>query len=247
MGTTKEPSPVITVSTIKFKMERMPFFVILASFFLPTTHCIPKLKLLGGSGSRNPFWQGEGIQRPYVAEITPDAGSNWGDWGSASFCPEGSWATGFQLKVEPDCGAFCDDTALNGVKLFCANPDGTDRGEVTSTVGSFGGWKGVHRCSPRGSAIRGIQFRSEAETRLRQQGVDNDMRHMDETAGNNIDTLCMSGDVLVGDGGSFGLWSDYVLCPDNTAVCGIKTKVEQSQGASDDTALNQITLYCCTI
>ena len=27
------------------------------------------------------------------------AGSNWGDWGSASFCPEGSWATGFQLKV----------------------------------------------------------------------------------------------------------------------------------------------------
>ena len=65
------------------------------------------------------------------------AGSNWGDWGSASFCPEGSWATGFQLKVhlqqqhprhchkkynlsfslqvEPDCGAFCDDTALNGV------------------------------------------------------------------------------------------------------------------------------------
>merc|ERR1712192_394397 len=167
MGTTKEPSPVIELSTIKFNMERMPFFVILASFFLPTIHCIPKLKLLGGSSSRNPFWQGEGIQRPYVTEITPDAGSNWGDWGSANFCPEGSWATGFQLKVE----------------LFCAIPDGTDRGEVTSTVGSFGGWKGVHRCSPRGSAIRGIQFRSEAETRLRQQG--DDMRHMDETAGNN--------------------------------------------------------------
>merc|ERR1712079_179152 len=40
-----------------------------------------------------------GAQRPYVTEIIPDAGSNWGDWGSASFCPEGSWATGFQLKI----------------------------------------------------------------------------------------------------------------------------------------------------
>ena len=80
-----------------------------------------------------------------------------------------------------------------------------------------------------------------------------------------------------GDGTNFGLWSDYVLCPDDTAVCGIKTKVfipsfkiestiskevfqqeiqqlsfkyfqvEASQGASDDTALNQIKLYCCTL
>ena len=60
----------------------MPLFVILASFsiLLPTSHCIPKLKLLegstGGDRSRNLFWQGlfegEGIQRPYVTEITPD-------------------------------------------------------------------------------------------------------------------------------------------------------------------------------
>ena len=28
-----------------------------------------------------------------------------------------------------------------------------------------------------------------------------------------------------GDGTNFGLWADYVLCPDDTAVCGIKTKV----------------------
>merc|ERR1711990_286168 len=228
-------------------ISMIPFFVILAtlSFFQPTSHCLPNIKLVeGSSGAASSRFGQTGIQRPYVTEITPDAGSNWGDWGSASFCPEGSWATGFQLKVEPDCGAFCDDTALNAVKLFCADPDGTDRGEVTSTVGSFGGWKGVHNCSPRGSAIRGIQFRSEAETR-HQRG--DDMRHLDETAGNNIDTPCQGGDVLVGDGTSFGLWSDYVLCPDNTAVCGIKTKVEQSQGASDDTALNQITLYCCSI
>merc|ERR1711953_103663 len=225
----------------------LSFSVVLVSFsffLFPTTFCAPNIKLVEQSSSRNPFGGGA-VQRPYVTEITPDAGSNWGDWGSASFCPEGSWATGFQLKVEPDCGAFCDDTALNGVKLFCASPDGTDNGEVTSTVGSFGGWKGEHRCSPRGSAIRGIQFRSEAEARFRQTG--DDLRHLDETAGNNIDTLCHGGDVLAGDGTSFGLWSDYVLCPDNTAVCGIKTKVEQSQGASDDTALNQITLYCCTL
>merc|ERR1712080_376224 len=70
--------------------------------------------------------------RHYLAELNPEAGSNWGDWGRLEFCPEGSWAAGFQLKVEKDCGAMCDDTALNGVRLFCTGVDGSDRGGVSS-------------------------------------------------------------------------------------------------------------------
>ena len=38
-------------------------------------------------------------------------------------------------------------------------------------------------------------------------------------------------------------WSSS--CPIGSAVCGIKTKVERPQGNGDDTALNDIRMYCC--
>ena len=44
--------------------------------------------------------------------------------------------------------------------------------------------------------------------------------------------------------GQFGRWSES--CPPESAVCGIQTKIEPKQGkASDDTALNDVKLYCC--
>ena len=77
---------------------------------------------------------------------------------------------------------------------------------------------------------------------------------------------CSHGSVLPGDGGDFGTWSDFEICPENEAVCGIRTLgnlerevhfftyldfyllVEDPQGVfTDDTALNQIILYCCKL
>ena len=43
--------------------------------------------------------------------------------------------------------------------------------------------------------------------------------------------------------GTYGAWSDSCLA--NTAVCGIRTKIEKPQGRADDTALNDVELYCC--
>ena len=48
-------------------------------------------------------------------------------------------------------------------------------------------------------------------------------RHLDETAGNNVNMACSHGSVLAGDGGHYGDWSDFEICPQNTAVCGIRT------------------------
>ena len=88
---------------------------------------------------------------------------------------------------------------------------------------------------------------------------------------------CSHGSVLPGDGGHYGDWSDFEMCPHNTAVCGIRTlgrgfniyfncqfdirrniwgngnaystvSVEDPQGVfTDDTSLNQIILYCCDV
>lgn len=43
--------------------------------------------------------------------------------------------------------------------------------------------------------------------------------------------------------GTYGSWS--ASCAANTAVCGIRTRIERPQGRGDDTALNDIQLYCC--
>ena len=45
--------------------------------------------------------------------------------------------------------------------------------------------------------------------------------------------------------GSYGSWSKS--CDANTAVCGIATKIEKPQGQGDDTALNDVILYCCRL
>jgi len=44
--------------------------------------------------------------RPYVKELAPDAYSHWGEWGPTVFCPDNTWAKGYQLKVTlPDADA----------------------------------------------------------------------------------------------------------------------------------------------
>ena len=195
------------------------------------------------------------ISRPYVAEIEPEAGSSWGVWGQPTFCPEGSFAGGFQLKVESECGAFCDDTALNGIKLLCESPSGIDMGEARSSVGLLGAWKTPLLCHGEDQPtifMRGVQFRSEQETRFKvsmNDILERNMtgRHLDETAGNNLNSACYGGTVLSGNGLHWGTWSGYELCPENAAICGLKTKVEGNQGASDDTALNKVVFYCCLL
>jgi hypothetical protein len=43
----------------------------------------------------------------------------------------------------------------------------------------------------------------------------------------------------------WGSWRGETYCPDNHYVCGINQRVEGQQGKGDDTAVNDLQIYCC--
>merc|ERR1719322_966423 len=154
--------------------------------------------------------------RPFVSEIKPVALTHWGDWGVAEFCPDMSFARDYELKIEPSNESA--DTAMNAIKLYCYyNISGVEleAGQITSTVGPFGDWTGKVSCGDKGDFLRGAQFKSEPD-----QGV------ADDTAGNSVNMECTDGSILEPEGGPWGEWTHWELCPENTAICGVKTRVE---------------------
>ncbi|KAM5171718.1 vitelline membrane outer layer protein 1 homolog [Mantella aurantiaca] len=165
-----------------------------------------------------------------ASEIRVTNGGPWGDWEWPDNCPTGSVATGFDLKVENPQGGG-DDTALNGIRLYC---DKTDEkrslATITSQTGAWGKWLASQFC-PSGFLI---SFSLKVEP---PQGSG------DDTAANNIMFLCSDGTILKGDGGSWGEYGDWSSKCDN-GIDGIRTKVEPPQGKGDDTALNDVIFRC---
>lgn len=43
----------------------------------------------------------------------------------------------------------------------------------------------------------------------------------------------------------WGSWRGVTYCPNNHYVCGINQRVEGRQGNGDDTAVNDLQIYCC--
>nr|XP_034332245.1 vitelline membrane outer layer protein 1-like [Crassostrea gigas] len=171
-------------------------------------------------------------------------GGNWGTWGQVVYCPEGSFADGYKMKIEPPQG-FRDDTSLNRVSLSCR--DGTTL-EASGDVAphphtkSFGTWGPMTSCQ-RGHFITSFALQVE-----RPQGSD------DDTAANFVKFTCRNitnGESYVmmqqpgaGYWGTYGPWSES--CPLGSAVCGIQQKVEPYQSIlGDDTELNNLKFYCC--
>lgn len=66
----------------------------------------------------------------------------------------------------------------------------------------------------------------------------------DNTGVNNVRFRCSDGVELKGPGlnwGDYGEWSDS--CP--KGVCGLQTKIQKPRGLRDDTALNDVRIFCC--
>ena len=162
--------------------------------------------------------QGEGETVIRSPEIT-----HWGDWGSWDSCATGQFGIGFQIKVEED-QAEGDDTAVNAIKILCAQPRNgrTVESEPTSSTQQWGKWEGKLFCDL--GLLTGFQLKVQPPA---EDGGDN-------TATNNLRSECtsFSGEksVITGVGMQWGNWTEFQRCPQGHAICAIKTQIESVMG-----------------
>ncbi|XP_033025217.1 vitelline membrane outer layer protein 1 homolog [Lacerta agilis] len=174
----------------------------------------------------------------FKPEIGVSNGGLWGTWAWQEMCPEETYATGFSLKVEAYRGPMDDDTALNGIRLFCTRGGRGDKHEartVESQSGPWGQWSPPSWC-PEGTYLTRFSLRVEQTRR----GIHDDM------GATNARFACSGGANLEGRGlswGEYGEWSP----PCRKGMCGIQTKQDPVRGAlRDDTALNDVRFFCCS-
>merc|ERR1712168_558436 len=119
----------------------------------------------------------------------------WGNWGPKEYCPWNSYADGFLLKSQHNQGAR-DDTALNGIGLFCSRG-----GSINSATQKWGRWSESKYCQGSKNPIVGFDIKIDT------------VRH-DETGANLVDMYCKDGTMLGGlSETSWGSWSPKLKCP----------------------------------
>jgi hypothetical protein len=168
--------------------------------------------------------------------ITPSEGF-WGNWGQCfEWCHSGSYALFAKLKSETPRGSG-DDTGLNAIELTCiSSSTGVETNKLYSLQGGWGAWQGRNEdCGNQ--PIIGAKMMVEPK-----QGGG------DDTAANRVAFKCLNGAWIYPDSyTAWGSWSEAKECPAGSAVCGMRTRVEPSQGSGDDTALNGMELACCRL
>lgn len=164
--------------------------------------------------------------------------TTWGTRGEKQLCPPGSWVSGMNLKIESSINVR-DDTGLNAIKLSCTTLNGDKVADITSKQGPWGSYRGDVKCE-NGFAT-GFQLRSEPS-----QGTG------DDTAAVDLKLRCtgLDGTISHAVGEELLTWGKFTKeqkCLPETAVCGIVTYVEDSQGWGDDTSVNNVDMACCKL
>ncbi|XP_075037375.1 vitelline membrane outer layer protein 1 homolog [Mixophyes fleayi] len=166
----------------------------------------------------------------YSSYVQANNGGPWGDWGPVELCPPGYTVQGVSIKVEQPLGSSEDDTAVNGIRFHCFDNNNREA-TIQSTVAQWGSWGSMVKCNS--GYVVSFQIKVEPN-----QFVG------DDTALNNIKIQCSNGEQLEPKGdpwGSYSLWSGKC----NSGGCGIQTKVEKPQAFGDDTAVNDVRMFCC--
>ena len=61
--------------------------------------------------------------------IRPYTQTSWGSWGLTEWCPHGTFASEFDLRIELKQGRDDDDTTLNSIGLHCRQKSESPRSE----------------------------------------------------------------------------------------------------------------------
>ncbi|XP_028512726.1 vitelline membrane outer layer protein 1 [Exaiptasia diaphana] len=179
-------------------------------------------------------WQVSHHRNDQVGSIQPPTQTDFGDWGQAEYCNDGSYAYGFKMNVGHTNSD--DDTGVNGVVLFCKPTKPDENAQIASMYKMWGKWHPVLECPGDSTYLTGVSIKSQPKQGFR----------TDDTAANKFQFTCKDGTKLKGVGGPHGEWGNQVNCPSNSAICGIKTQVENYQKYGDNTALNGAIFYCCS-
>jgi hypothetical protein len=211
---------ILKVETMKKLFMKLFFYIFLLSF-------IPNLQA----------WTN--YRNDVVTQINSKVGGKWGSWQESIFCDPRTYVRGFELQVEPPQRRGRDDTALNNIKLFCANKSGDIKEEIISGGSpGWGRWGSQTMCESRADYAHAFRLRVEPPQR----------RGRDDTAANSMELVCSSCVRLTpSNGGHWGSWGPFVYCPSGSAICGMSLKIEaRLRRGRDDTSVNDVNFYCCS-
>jgi len=85
----------------------------------------------------------------------------WGNWKNMKKCPKGQYIGGARVQFEDSCGD-CDDTALNGLQLYCVDREWNNGSTKVVHVGHWGKWK-AWRFSKKHHFVTGARVRYEGK------------------------------------------------------------------------------------
>lgn len=171
-----------------------------------------------------------------VVTVWPGSYGNWTEW---VYCNVNTYARRFKIQVEGPRGSG-DDTAMNGISLWCEDHKklGGNELKVSGPWGVFA--DNFAQCT---NSTKGLNnnFMTGGEMK-----VEGSQGSGDDTSANSFRAVCEEGKVIeVTNGGGWGSWRGAKTCPVGEVVCGVRAKIEPSQGSGDDTGLNGIEFACC--
>ncbi|CAG2225348.1 Vitelline membrane outer layer protein 1 homolog [Mytilus edulis] len=168
-------------------------------------------------------------------------GGYFGNWANEEFCRKGHYAVGYRMKIE---GPHTDRSELNVIEIICGSR-GSDRCGDTASSGQqvWGNWTGEALC-PAKTFLTSFSLQVEKYNATKDSTGANYVRFRCRSFKDNLFDFDLSFPPGYGKYGAYGEWSD--ACPVNSAICGLKTKIQAAQGAGfDDTALNDVKFFCC--
>ncbi len=177
-------------------------------------------------------------------QIHSSGGGKKGDWGKETYCPDNTYAYAFRLRVEAPQNRG-DDTALNDIELRCREPGSKATGEaIYSSYSERGDWGNWESCGSN-EFLTSYGLRVQAP-----QGKGDDTGANDLTFGCRKYTSTKTEAkryLTTSNGAQWGSWTPAGFCPPQTAICGLKTRVESNRGKKDDSALNDVMFSCCPV